>query len=53
MDRQVDETHIRVSGKWRYLWRIVDLRVQFVVFRLTAKRDSKAAKALLKYARTN
>ena len=36
----VDETYIRVSGKWRYLWRIVDQNAKFVDFRLTAKRDS-------------
>lgn len=49
----VDETYVRVSGKWRYLWRIVDQNGQFVDFRLTAKRDSKAAKAFLKHACTN
>jgi len=49
MDWHVDETYIRVSGKWR----IVDHKGQFVDFRLTAKRDSKAAKAFLKQARAN
>lgn len=49
----VDETYIRVSGKWRYLWRIVDQKGQFVDFRLTARRDLKAAKAFLKQARSN
>ena len=49
----VDETYIRVSGKWRYLWRIVDEHGRFVDFRLTARRDSKAAKAFLKAAQHN
>lgn len=49
----VDETYIRVCGKWRYLWRIVDQKGQFVDCRLTAKRDSKAANAFLQQARRN
>ena len=43
----VDETYIRVSGKWRYLWRAIDANGQMVDFRLTARRDAKAAKAFL------
>jgi len=46
----VDETYIRVSGKWRYLWRIVDEHGRFVDFRLTARRNANAAKAFLKAA---
>ena len=49
----VDETYIRVSAKWRYLWRIVDQRGRFVDFTLTAKRNSKAAKRFLDQARRN
>ena len=49
----VDETYIRVAGIWRFLWRIVDQKGQFADFRLTAKRDAKAAKAFLKQARSN
>ena len=45
VDRHVDETYIRVGGKWRYLWRAVDANGQMVDFRLTARRDAKAAKA--------
>jgi IS6 family transposase len=46
----VDETYIRVGGKWRYLWRAIDAKGQMVDFRLTARRDSKAAKAFLNKA---
>ena len=46
----VDETYIRVGGKWRYLWRAVDANGQMVDFRLTARRDAKAAKAFLQKA---
>ena len=49
----VDETYIRVGGKWRYLWRAVDQRGQLVDFRLTARRDVKAARAFLKQACEN
>ena len=47
VDWHVDETYIRVGGKWRYLWRAVDANGQMVDFRLTARRDAKAAKAFL------
>jgi transposase, IS6 family len=46
----VDETYIRVGGKWRYLWRAVDANGQMVDFRLTAHRDAKVAKAFLNKA---
>ena len=50
VDWHVDETYIRVGGKWRYLWRAIDANGQMVDFRLTARRDAKAAKAFLKKA---
>lgn len=46
----VDETYIRVGGKWCYLWRAIDANGQLVDFRLTANRDAKAAKAFLNKA---
>ena len=49
----VDETYIRVGGKWRYLWRAVDQCGQLVDFRLTARRDARAARAFLKQACEN
>lgn len=52
VDWHVDETHIRVGGKWRYLWRAVDANGQMIDFRLTARRDAKAAKTFLQSHRT-
>jgi len=49
----VDEAYIRVSVKWRYLWRAVDQHGQLDYFRLTARRDAKAARAFLKQACEN
>src|SRR6478752_1107103 len=37
----VDETYIRVSGEWRYLYRAVDGTGQTIDFLLSAKRDKK------------
>ncbi|MEP3035408.1 MAG: IS6 family transposase [Pseudoruegeria sp.] len=50
LDWHVDETYIRVSGKWRYPLRAVDAHGQIVDFRLTARRDAKVAKAFLNNA---
>ena len=46
----MDETYIRIGGKWRYLWRAINANGQMVDFRLTARRDAKAAKAFLNRA---
>lgn len=46
LDWHVDETYIRVGGKWRYLWRAIDANGQMV----TARRNAKAARAFLKKA---
>ncbi len=48
LDRHVDETYLRVGGKWRYLWRAVDAHGQLIDFRLTARRGAKAAKVFLR-----
>ncbi|KPN63880.1 transposase, IS6 family [Aliiroseovarius crassostreae] len=50
LDWHVDETYIRVGGKWRYLWQAIDANGQMVDFRLTARRDAKAAKVFLNKA---
>jgi transposase-like protein len=40
---RVDETYIRVKGKWVYLYRAVDSSGATVDFLLSAKRDTAAA----------
>ncbi len=49
----VDETYVRVNGRWCYLWRAVDQRGQFIDFRLTARRNLSAARAFFRRARDN
>jgi transposase, IS6 family len=44
---RVDETYIRVKGKWVYLYRAVDSTGATIDFRLSAKRDTVAAKRFL------
>jgi transposase-like protein len=41
---RVDETYIRVKGRWTYLYRAVDSRGATIDFLLSAKRDAVAAK---------
>ena len=44
---RVDETYIRVKGKWRYLYRAVDSSGATIDFLLSAKQDAAAAKRFL------
>ena len=47
---RVDETYIKVKGKWKYFYRAVDSDGSTIDFMLSAKRDRKAAKRFLKKA---
>ena len=47
---RVDETYVRVKGRWAYLYRAVDSRGQTIDFLLSAKRDAEAAKRFFRKA---
>ena len=47
---RMDETYIKVNGKWTYLYRAVDKDGNTVDFLLRAKRDKQAAKRFFKKA---
>src|SRR3712207_2420434 len=47
---RVDETYIRVKGRWMYLYRAVDSRGQTIDFLLSARRDAEAAKRFFRKA---
>jgi transposase, IS6 family len=47
---RVDETYIRVKGRWTYLYRAVDSRGQTIDFLLSAERDAAAAKRFFRKA---
>ncbi len=47
---RVDETYIRVKGRWMYLYRAVDGRGRTIDFLLSAKRDAAAAKRFFRKA---
>lgn len=46
---RMDETYIKVKGKWVYLYRAVD-KYGATIFLLRAKRDTQAAKIFFKKA---
>jgi len=47
---RVDETYVKVKGRWMYLYRAVDSRGQAIDFLLSAKRDAEAAKRFFRKA---
>jgi transposase-like protein len=47
---RVDETYIRVKGKWVYLYRAVDATGQTIDFLLSPKRDAAAARRFFRKA---
>lgn len=44
---RLDETYIRIKGKWAYLYRTVDKAGHTIDFLLTPRRDRAAAEAFL------
>jgi transposase-like protein len=49
---RVDETYVKVKGRWTYLYRAVDSRGETIDFLLSAKRDAEAAKRFFRKALT-
>src|SRR3954447_17158720 len=47
---RVDETYIRVKGKWVYLYRAVDAAGQTIDFLLSPRRDAAAARRFFRKA---
>jgi putative transposase len=48
----VDETYVKVRGKWYYLYRAIDADGNLVDSRLSEKRDREAAQQFFKHALT-
>ena len=44
---RIDETYVKVKGKWAYLYWAIDKRGHMVDFYLSSTRNIKAAKRLL------
>ena len=49
----MDETYVRIAGRWTHLFRAVDSGGQTVDFYLSETRDREAAKLFLKRALAN
>lgn len=45
---RVDETYIKVKGRWKYLYRAVDSQGNTLDFLLSARRDATAAERFLR-----
>jgi IS6 family transposase len=44
---RVDETYVRVRGKWKYLFRAIDKHGRLIDFMLSDRRNAKAARRFL------
>lgn len=44
---RVDETYVKVKGRWTYLYRAIDKRGDTIDFYLSPTRNTKAAKRFL------
>ena len=47
---RVDETYVRVGGKWKYLFRAIDRHGQLIDFMLSDRRNTRAAYRFLRKA---
>ena len=47
---RVDETYVRVGGRWKYLFRAVNRHGQLIDFMLTDRRNARAAYRFLRKA---
>src|SRR6266508_3263136 len=47
---RLDETYVKIKGKWAYLYRAVDKEGHTIDFLLTPTRDQAAAEAFLRKA---
>jgi transposase-like protein len=47
---QVDETYVKVAGRWRYVYRAIDQFGQVVDVFVSARRDAKAARRFFQRA---
>jgi len=47
---RVDETYVRVGGKWKYLFRAVDKHGRLIAFMLSGRRNTNAAYRFLRKA---
>jgi len=47
---RVDETYVKIAGRWAYLYRAVDSAGETIEFMLSPKRDLIAAKLFLRFA---
>jgi transposase-like protein len=47
---QVDETYVKVAGRWRYVYRAIDQSGQVIDVVVSARRDAKAARRFFERA---